>query len=217
MSEALPIPGLHLVRDDSAIHLWSDAPLAVVSSAMVGGDLKWTRHIVNMHVRSDYDCRNPAGDLDLLARGLGIDEPFVGLMTATRLDRAQVVVEKDEQYTVIAVVTAGLSHPTAAGLEQAITLRPNSGTINMIALVDARLTSAARVNAIITATEAKTLALMTVGVRTPSGEIASGTSTDSIVVASTERGERVEYAGPIMPVGALIGRAVRRAILNMAP
>ena len=213
MKESLPIDGLYLTRYERALHISSDERLAVVSSAVVGGDLEFTQHVVNMYVHKDYDCSNPAADLYALASDLEIVEPFVGMMTGTRLDRVQVVVEQDEQLKVIAIVTAGLSNPTAAGVEMPIQI-VTPGTINIILIIDARLPRAARVNAIITATEAKTLALVKADIRAKHGGLASGTSTDSIVIATTERGARFEYAGPITPVGALIGRAVRCTILN---
>ena len=147
-----------------------------------------------------------------LARELGIVEPFVGLMTAAKTERAQVAVERDAATTVVVVATVGVSHPTASGITEAA--RVEASTINIIVVADACLTPAARVNAVITATEAKTLALIERDLRAPHGGFASGTGTDSIVIATTERGTRYEYAGPISPLGALIARAVRRAILN---
>ncbi len=50
----------------------------------------------------------------------------------------------------------------------------------MILLIDACLTPAAMVNAVITATEVKTQVLMAHGVRTPEGYAATGTSTDTL-------------------------------------
>ena len=49
----------------------------------------------------------------------------------------------------------------------------------MILLVDGALTPAAMVNAVITATEAKTMTLAEWDVKTPEGDAASGTSTDT--------------------------------------
>jgi adenosylcobinamide hydrolase len=210
MSDALPIQGLHFSCDERALHLWSDEPLAVLSSAIVGAELEKTRHIVNVHVERGYDSRTPAADVSAFARELGLLEPFVGMMTAAGTERAHVAVERGSQVSVIALITVGLSHPTAAGVTGAFDRVV--GTINTIVVVDARLTPAARVNAIITATEAKTLALVQAGIRTPDGHLASGTGTDAIVITSTERGARFEYAGPVAPLGAMVGGAVRRAI-----
>ncbi len=52
------------------------------------------------------------------------------------------------------------------------------------------------VNAVITATEAKTGVLMALNARTKEGDPATGTSTDAIVIACTGRGTPVPYAGP---------------------
>ncbi len=208
----LPIDGVHCEYDARAVHVWSDAPLAVLSSAVVGSELTRARHIINLHVPRDYANHSPHDDLAAFAREHGIAEPFIGLMTAAKTERAQIVVERDATTTVIAIVTVGISHPTAAGITPAAPITMN--TINIIVIADARVSAAARVNAIITATEAKTLALIEHDVRAPDGSLASGTGTDSIVMVTTERGAAYEYAGPISPLGALIARAVRRAILG---
>jgi iron complex transport system ATP-binding protein len=68
------------------------------------------------------------------------------------------------------------------------------------------------VNAIITATEVKTQLVLERGLRTPEGYPASGTSSDAVVVACTQRGDTFAYAGPATRVGWLIGRSVRRAL-----
>ena len=62
------------------------------------------------------------------------------------------------------------------------------------------------------ATEAKALALFEAGIKTEGGSIATGTSMDTIVVASTDRGPFFRYAGPSTLVGHLIGQAVYDAV-----
>jgi adenosylcobinamide amidohydrolase len=209
--ELLPIAGLRWRRDARAVHIASDTPLLALSSAVVGGGLQQARHIVNMHVPRDYDSRAPARDLVLFARALGVGEPMIGLMTAVDLSRAQLLVERAGNTWVVGIVTVGLGNPIAAGRSAPAELRP--GTINAILIADTRLAPAAQVNAVITAAEAKALALAEAGVRAPDGGLASGTSTDAVVIASTERGDLAEYAGPIAPLGAAIARLVRQAIL----
>ncbi len=81
-----------------------------------------------------------------------------------------------------------------------------------ILLIDAHLTPAAMVNAVITATEAKTHVLVKRSVRTREGHPATGTSTDTVVVACTGRGEPLSYAGPVTCVGWLIGQSVRQGL-----
>ena len=111
--------------------------------------------------------------------------------------------------TVAPVVSVGLSNTSNAGVTPPLAVSP--GTINAILLVDAALTPGAMVNAVITATEAKTMTLAEWDVRTPQGDPASGTSTDSVVVAYTVRGAGLSYAGPATTVGWLVARTVRAA------
>ena len=85
-------------------------------------------------------------------------------------------------------------------------------TINTIVVVDAAAEPAALVNAVITATEVKTLALTAAGVRCDDGRLASGTSTDAVVVAATGRGPRCRFGGPASELGAVVARAVREAL-----
>lgn len=202
--------GLSLLRSERVVYLGADPAVAVLSSAIVGAELSSTRHILNMRVDKDYASLTPWEDLRSAAHGLGIREPFVGLMTAARLDATQVVFEQESNAVVVAIVSVGLTHPVAAGITQVAGSR--TGTINMILVVDARLSPAARVNAVMTATEAKALALVEAGIRAPHGGPAGGTGTDAAVIASTERGPAFDFAGPVSPLGAMIGRAVRRSI-----
>lgn len=206
----IPIRGITLAIDEAAVRVTSNAPLDALSSAIVGGDLRAARHIVNMHVPKGYDCARPEDDLATFAARLGIVEPFVGMMTAARTHNARVAAETHDGITAVAIVTAGLSNLVAAGVSS---LAPVSvGTINTILLLDATLTPAAMVNAVITATEAKTLTLVEHNARTPEGHLSSGTSTDAIVVACTGRGAPLRYAGPATVVGWLIARTVQRAL-----
>lgn len=168
------------------------------------------RYLLNRHVHRDYNCAEPAADLVAFARERGITEAFVGQMTAVSLHKAQVRTLRAEALTVAVVVTAGISNTTTPGLSPPAMTGP--GTINLILLIDACLTPAAMVNAVITATEVKTQVLMARGIRTPEGDAATGTSTDAVAVASTGRGSLLPYAGPVTPVGWLIGRGVRTAL-----
>jgi adenosylcobinamide amidohydrolase len=208
--DQLDFPGIVLARTAEVLVVHSQQPLTVLSSAVVGGGMARVRYLLNRHVHHDYNCLDPEADLVAFARSRGIGEAFVGLMTAVSLEKARVVTRRAACLTVAAVVTAGLSNATTPGLSAPVT--PGPGTINMILLLDACLTPAAMVNAVITATEVKTQVLLARGVRTPEGYAATGTSTDTIAVASTGRGIPLVYAGPVTLVGWLIGRCVRTAL-----
>ena len=208
--DKLDFPGVVLTRTAEVLVVHSQQPLTVLSSAVVGGGMVRVRYLLNRHVHRDYHCLAPGADLITFARSQGISEAFVGQMTAVSLQKAQVITLCTETLTVATVVTAGLSNATTPGLSAPVMPRP--GTINIILLIDACLTPAAMVNAVITATEVKTQVLMARGARTPEGYAATGTSTDAIAVASTGSGTPLAYAGPVTLVGWLIGRCVRTAL-----
>ncbi len=204
------LPGITLHHLPDLLLLRSEAPLHTLSSAVVGGGFARVHYILNRHVHKHYTHPDPAADLRAFASEAGIGEPFVGMMTAAFLDQAHLVRLQHGDVTLVGIGTVGLSNPTAAGLTLPAPTGP--GTINLILLVDAHLTPAAMVNAVITATEAKCAALVAGGVRSPAGHPASGTSTDAVVIACTGRGPAMPYAGPVTGVGWLIGRAVREIV-----
>jgi adenosylcobinamide amidohydrolase len=219
------IPDTHVAIDEFGVSLRSGRLLTVVSSAVVGGGFCRVRDIVNMHVDDMPPGTSPEDELAAYAARLGVDEPFVGVMTAAETQYARVAAASREGLTVAAVVSVGLSNTTSAGVSDPVvvesgTAEPEAvdpgvidpGTINIIVLVDGRLTPAALVNAVITVTEAKTMVLGEWQVRTAQGQPASGTSTDSVVVAATGRGPALSYAGPATTVGWLAARTTRQAI-----
>lgn len=203
-------PGITVEMTPEVLTLRSDHPLHALSSAIVNGGFTRTHDIINRQVDKNYDHHDPIVDLQDFARSNGADASFVGLMTAVRLHEARTCTHQASDLTVAAVVTAGVSNATAAGLSQPTALTP--GTINLILLIDGHLTPAAMVNAVITATEAKTHVLLEQDAHTPNDQPATGTSTDAVVVACTERGAPLPYAGPATRVGWLIGRCVRQVL-----
>jgi adenosylcobinamide hydrolase len=202
----LDFPGMTVEQDAAALVLHSEQPLHVLSSAVVGGGFVQTQTIINLHVDKHYDCSDPIRDLHCFAAGRGIAD-FVGLLTAVWMHKARSVTLRAGDLTVCAVITAGVSNAVAAGLDEPQTVQ--AGTINTVILVDGNLSPAAMVNAMMTITEAKTAVLMKRRLQTPEGYSATGTSTDAVVLACTERGAEHVYGGPATEVGYLIGRCVR--------
>jgi iron complex transport system ATP-binding protein len=146
----------------------------------------------------------------VFAQGLGIAEPFVGLMTAARTHEARIAWEEAGGVRVGAVVTVGLGIPIAAGVTPPVEWRPS--TINVVVVLDAAMERATAVNGVITATEAKVGALAEAGILSAAGVPATGTVTDAVVVAWTGRGSVVPYLGPGTTAGFCLARAVRRAV-----
>lgn len=203
-------PGAHLSLQPDYLHIHCDTPVHTLSSAITGGGLVVTRDIINHHVDKNYRAADPVAEQLAFAREHGIAEPFVGLLTAVYIEKARTCTLRHDGLTVTAVVTAGVGNATCAGVSTPAALQ--LGTINIIILLDANLTPAAIVNAVITTTEAKTHVLLERGVRTPDGGPATGTSTDTVTIACTGRGSVLPYAGPITMAGSLIGRCVRQCL-----
>ncbi|OQX65095.1 MAG: hypothetical protein B5M51_01755 [Anaerolinea sp. 4484_236] len=206
----IPISGIEINIDPTALIVKSQHPMQAISSGLINGGIRETRSIINLHVDKGYDSSDPVADFMNLVKDRGYPVPFIGMMTAAYVSEASEAHFEMNGLTVAAITTAGLSNSAAAGLSLPIKLRP--GTINTILLVDGRLSSAAMINAVMTATEAKTAALHEAGKKTQDGYPVTGTTTDSIVVACTGRGDLLPYAGTATPIGYLIGRAVRAAL-----
>jgi adenosylcobinamide hydrolase len=205
--------------------LKSKTPLRILSSAVLNGGLRDANYIVNVQVSEDAgsniddEVHMEADDfLKEETSKLGFpQDKVVGIMTAANLKNVEVTSRKFEDITVTTFATAGVHFATTAGDETASKQRAfplkKWGTINIIVLIDGNLTESCIVNAASTATEAKTAALRELDVRSRfSGDVATGTVTDSIVVASTKRGNPIKYAGSGTLIGELIGKSVREAV-----
>ena len=204
------IDGICVTIDAEAVRVSSARPLRMLSSAVLGGGFAEAHDIVNVHVDKDYDGDRPEDELAAFAARHGAVAGAVGLMTAAETQFAALEVAQRDGLTVAAVVSMGLSNVASAGVTPPAP--PPPGTINAIVLIEGLLAPAAMVNAVITATEAKALTLVTWDVRTPAGDLAAGTSTDAVVIACTGTGEALQYAGTATTVGWLIARTVRDAV-----
>ena len=180
------------------------APLRVVSSAPWGGGLGRRRFVLNAQVPPGYARRDPDVHLAGIAAGLGLNGPGVGMLTAADVSAAQA--EADGGVEVIA--TVGLGHPLRAAAPAAPEPQATAGTINIIAVLPVRLSDAALVNAVATATEAKAQALADLGLD------ATGTATDALALACPTDGIPEPFGGPRSPWGSRLARAVYAAVLG---
>ncbi|MBI4593817.1 MAG: adenosylcobinamide amidohydrolase [Candidatus Rokubacteria bacterium] len=203
------IEGVTIEIDPEAVLIQVRGTLRVLSSAVAGGGTGGARAIVNLHVGKDFHCDDAASDLAAFARRRSLPAPWVGLLTAALTEHAQLASEATEGITATAVVTVGLSNPVNAGVS--LPAACGASTINTIVVVNATPEPAALVNLVVTATEAKVLALADAGFRGPGGGAVSGTSSDAILIAATDRGPRCRFGGPATALGWTVARAVRLA------
>jgi adenosylcobinamide hydrolase len=204
------VEGVEIAVDAEAVVVTAQAPLTVLSSAVAGGGLGQARSIVNLHVSRGCPWQEAEARLAPFVARRRLPAPWIGLLTAAWTAQAEVAAESARGISALVVVTVGLGNAVAAGWTPAAAAEP--GTINTVAVVDARLEPAALVNLALTITEVKALVLADGGVRCPAGRLASGTSTDAVVVAATGRGPAAAFGGPISDAGWVVARAARTAL-----
>jgi adenosylcobinamide amidohydrolase len=210
---------------ENKLILRSKTSIKIVSSAVLNGGLQEANYIVSVHVPEDTgfdvedDVHSDAGDFlteEISKLGIPKDK-VVAIMTAAKMKNVDISTRKFEDLTITAIATAGVHFSATAGDEIA-SKQSNFplikwGTINIILLIDGNLTDSCMINAVSTVAEAKTVALRELDVRSRfSGEIATGTVTDSVVIACTKRRHTIAYAGTATPIGELIGKSVREAV-----
>ena len=135
------------------------------------------------------------------------------LLTGADMDNLSVKRKSFSAMQVYALVTAGVeSNAVRMSKDQGKYYEP--GTINIILLTNMELTNRAMTRAIITATEAKTAALLDMDIRSsysPRLHRATGTGTDNIIVVQGA-GIQIDNAGGHTKIGELIAGAVYEGV-----
>ncbi|RAV21675.1 adenosylcobinamide amidohydrolase [Paenibacillus contaminans] len=206
--------------DERWLSIGSDFPLYALNSSIWGGGFGERTQIINRQVPKTYSSDDPSSEMQAFLQGIQVDASrTAGLLTSANVcdlgcATMRMSGRNEQPLQVSAWVTAGLSNKARAGLE-----RPEEelypGTINIIVVIDAIMTEAAMVNAVITATEAKAAALLDLDIRLQDSNLpATGTTTDAIVIAATQRGETYMYAGTATKLGSMIGKTVYDAAVK---
>ncbi|HEX6235675.1 MAG TPA: adenosylcobinamide amidohydrolase [Acidimicrobiales bacterium] len=178
-------------------------PMRSASSAPHGGGVGPRRWVLNAQVPSGYGRLDPDDHVSEMAMSLGLEGEGVGMLTAVDVRSATTAVDGGARV----IATVGLGSPTLAAAPWEDTEASLVGTINLVVAVPERLSDAALVNAVATATEAKAQALWDLGLR------ATGTATDAVCVLSPEVGRPSAFGGPRSVWGSRIARAVHAAVV----
>ena len=173
----------------------------VASTASCGGGLGDRRWLINAQVPSDYRRRDQSRHGAELAAAAGLTGTGVVMFTAVDVRG----VKRSSDGGVQVDATIGLTLPVwPAAPEAAVALAP--GTINIVAQLPVRLTDAALLNALTTATEAKSQALLAAGIP------GTGTASDAVTVSCPASGPAEPFGGPRSTWGARLARAVHDAV-----
>lgn len=206
----------HIKITDQYVALQFEKPLKVVSSAMHNPGFGYYRNFVNRTVSYTYDERDPHKELEhfLMAEGFSVSDT-VGMMTAVYAQYATIREFHFEGIRLVVMITAGLGN--AVDITRAFHRQEQyyAGTINTWVLINGKLSDEALFQAMISTTEAKVKALVDENIIDPTTNTqATGTSTDSLLIASTEEGDYHQYAGPITMLGKVIGYGVYETMIE---
>jgi len=211
------------------------AAARVIGSAPHGGGVGVRRWVINAQVPPAYARRDPDRHLGQLGISLGLAGRGVGMLTAADVRRYTCGADGGVEVTatvglghpilaaapgvgiadLVAAPGVGVADLVAApgvGVADLVAapgvgVADLVGTINLLVLVPERLSDAALVNAVATATEAKTQALHDLGLH------ATGTATDALCIACPDQGNPAAFGGPRSLWGARIARAVHGAVV----
>lgn len=187
----------------------------VCSSAIWNGGFTRIQAILNRRVGNNYCCAEPEKDIQRFILQAGLEPTTTtGLLTAAQVEDVGIQTVDGPEFCLQAIVTAGVGNAARAGRVTQCYAGYRAGTINTIVMIDARVTDAAMLNAIITATEAKTAALQDEGITDTSGYSATGTTTDAIVIAVSNRNHWQSvhpYCGTATELGQALAQSVYQA------
>ena len=189
----------YYVKDNSLI---IEGLFEAVSTGLNGGRER-VDYLFNKQVPRTFNPPDPQMFINEEALKLGIKDPFFGLLTAVKMEYLQVI----EDSYLTAFITAGVSN----GSE----FKANIGTINIMLVTKESLSETALFGAIITATEAKGLALL------EKGYTFLGTNTDAVIVAyeidpnpgpENVIKAKIPYAGSSTYFGKKITKAIIKGV-----
>lgn len=191
----------------------SEKPLKTVSSAVINAGSGWFTTFMNRRVDEDYEADDTIQELAGFIEEQGF-KPTNTVAMMTAVDVGQVVIETCSFTggSIIVAVTAGVGNGTDVSMAYLKERRKRIGTVNTWIFVNGELAEEAFLQAMMTATEAKAKAFQEEQVMDPfTDTIATGTPTDSLLVAATQEGGHFQYAGPISELGRYIGKTVFEA------
>ena len=215
------VQGLKIHSDEKNIIVSSSNALECLSNAVLNGGRTRSNLIVNHNVTLDFDHSTIDQTFNKIKTKFNLNKSMIGLLTAVNMEDMVLINEKVDGINYTLILTAGILNPAGPCDEELVKYKKennsindskNIGTINIILIIDGILTEHALVNLFITITEAKTLILRKYDVLTKNGNPATGTSTDTIMVAYTGVGKTIEWAGYATEFGQSIGKSIIKAL-----
>jgi len=216
----IPNSSAKITIKDNIVAIISNTPLTVLSSGIYNGGFKKVNAILNVSVPDNYNDKrlhdDPMNIVYDAQKNLQITTGYIAMLTAAKTQNLSIATRQIGDITITAIATAGWRHGESAG-ESIENSHYMHGTINVIVFLNANPTDSCLVSLFLTATEAKTAAMNDYDIRSRySGDVATGTITDSLSVGVTGQGEKIELGGPASTVGQLVASAVRQVVKEAA-
>ena len=195
----------------------------VSTSELNGGTCELYKSVFNQHLSQekidylvDHDiCDYLINECSLME----IDSNYsTGLITLAEMNNLSIVHESFKNLDVTAISTAGVRTNASRAGDPASYWEENGefhfGTINIIVLVNVKLSESTLMEAFMTATEAKTVALNNLKIPSQySNGYATGTGTDGLCIFSdVDSDDVVTNAGKHSKLGELIGKCVIESV-----
>lgn len=193
----------------------------ISTSKLNGGFSNNFKSVFNHHLSQDnidYLENHDVSDyLIQHCESLNIDSTYsTGLTTLAKMKHVSIVTKSFKKLDVVALTTAGVRTNAVRAGDPAAYYEENGrfGTINTIILINAHLEYETLLEAFMTATEAKTVALNDLKIPSQySNGYATGTGTDGLCVFSNlESSNTITNAGKHSKLGELIATAVCESV-----
>lgn len=215
---------IQISHNESHIHIDLGKDCTVLSSAILNGGAYQARHVLNLNVPKVSSTKTPPEQtLQDYADHQQWQGNTVGMMTAASMQTFSQEIIEEQGVSLGVYVTAGLSNLRCIGdpADSANMFEPTSehNTINIILVTSASLTPAAMAECLMMITEAKCAAMQKQQCTSKkSARPASGTGTDSIVIASLGETQALSFVGKHTKFGELLGvhaiAAIERAVIK---
>ncbi len=211
------IENIIIVNDGKNIVIKSEYELECLSNAAVNGGRIRTKYIINHEIPLFFNKKNLLKEIKPIKKEYNLSDSTIGLFTAVKMKNAVFLNDNLDNINYTLIITAGLTNaniPLFSNIENQkdkIT-EFSPGTINIILLVDSKLSEHALVNLFIIITEIKTYFINLSNIKTSQGLIATGTSTDTIVVGFTNKGHSIEWSGSATKFGKTVGTNVLKLL-----
>jgi iron complex transport system ATP-binding protein len=203
-----------LKRIEDGIVLESPIPLKTMSSAVLNSGVGWFQFFVDQYVSRNAISDNHHEEMAsfLTSKGFPLSNTAGMMTTVTMKDDAWEYV-KGDGFSIFIVVIAGIEKALDMSKRDIHLSEGLLDSIHTWIFINGELSDEAYIQAIATSTEAKVKVLQDLKIQYSLTETnATGALKDRILIAATQKGTPLQYAGTNTPLGKAIEKGVGHCI-----